>query len=140
MSINLSNTTPAAPSGTINGSWQSDVSGNVSVNFPLGTSSKTTASSSSGTLTLDCTSNNSFLVTLHENVTTLNITNPPYDGAEIMILWQQNGTGGYTVSFGASILGGTAPSTSANTFSCQKFTYNLADTNWFAVAAGITGM
>jgi len=34
MAINLNNTTPAAPSNTVNGSWQQDGSGNVSVNLP----------------------------------------------------------------------------------------------------------
>jgi hypothetical protein len=38
MSINLNNTTPAAPSSTVNVSWQKDSSGNVSANVPLGTS------------------------------------------------------------------------------------------------------
>jgi hypothetical protein len=35
MAINLNGTTPAAPASTVNSAWQSDVSGNVSVNVPL---------------------------------------------------------------------------------------------------------
>lgn len=35
MAINLNQTTPAAPAGTVNGAFQVDVSGNVSVNLPL---------------------------------------------------------------------------------------------------------
>jgi hypothetical protein len=34
MSVNLNDSTPAAPAGTLNGLWQKDSSGNVSVNVP----------------------------------------------------------------------------------------------------------
>lgn len=34
MAVNLSDTTPAAPAGTVNGHWQQDGSGNTSVNVP----------------------------------------------------------------------------------------------------------
>lgn len=35
MAVNLSDTTPAAPAGTVNGHWQQDGSGNTSVNVPF---------------------------------------------------------------------------------------------------------
>jgi hypothetical protein len=140
MAINLNNTSPAAPSGSSNVLWQQDGSGNISASLPNGVIQKVSITSTSGAIILDCSTGNSFLITLHENITSLSIINPTYDGLEITILWQQNSTGGYTVTFPTGVQGGTAPSAGANTYSAQKFTYNLADTIWFACAAGITGM
>ena len=136
--INLNNTTPSAPSGSVNVSWQQDGSGNVSASTSFGAISKNTFSPVSGVLTLDCSATNSFYVNVNAAITSMSLTNA-FDGEEITILWAQDSTG-HSITLASNLLGATAPSTGANTKSCQKFTYNLADTNWYAVSAGVTGM
>lgn len=133
--INLSSTTPAAANGGVLVTWQSDSSGNVSA---YASNAKATVSSVSGVLTLDASAANSFLVPVTEAITSMSITNPS-DGQEITILWSQDGTG-HSIVLAANLNGATAPSTSANTQSCQRFTYNVGDTNWYSCGVGSTGM
>lgn len=59
--------------------------------------------SASGTLTLDLSKNSNFYTTLHENVTTLTLSNLQSGKANFFTLMvEQNGTGGYTVALPAS--------------------------------------
>lgn len=73
----------------------------------------TALSISSGTVTIDCETNNSFTLELTENVTTVAVTNLAV-GVNFDIEIRQDGTGGRTVSGWASAFtwpGGTAPGT-----------------------------
>lgn len=69
--------------------------------------------SSSGAITFDYATSNSFAVTLTENITTITLSTPPASGSygEIVIEFLQNATGGWTVTWPASVKwpGGTAP-------------------------------
>jgi hypothetical protein len=137
--INLSDTTPVAGTGTKNVVWQEDSSGNVSaaVAFQI-LGAKTTVAPVTGALTIDCSLGNSFYVNVNAAITSMTITNP-VDGQEITILWVQDGTG-HAITLAGNMQGATAPSASANKVSCQKFTYNTGNGNWYAIAAGVTAM
>ena len=137
--INLNDTTPAAPSGGVNVAWQEDSSGNVSAYIPFGSNTGIQQSPSAGVLTLDTSISNVFRLLINGNVTTMTLTNPT-DYQVITILWQMDGTGGYTITPATNLKGVTAPSTGANTFSTQQFVYNAGNSNWYALSAGKTGM
>lgn len=115
--------------------WQQDSSGNVSGYVA---NIKNTVAPVAGVLTLDCSTGNSFLITVTAAVTSMSLTNPS-DGQEITLLWQQDATG-HAIVLASNLLGATAPSTTANKTSCQRFTYNAGDTNFYATSAGVTGM
>lgn len=91
------------------------------------------------TTTLNAAEASSFRVLLTDNIGTLTISNPT-DGQRLTIHWVQDATGSRTVTFPASVKGGTAPSAGANTSSAQFFMYDATDSKWYAVAAGVTGM
>lgn len=133
--INLSSTTPAAPNGGTNVIFQNDASGNVSAYYAP---KKQTVTPSSGVLTIDASSGVSFLVNVNQAVTSMSITNPT-DGQEITILWAQDATG-HAVTLASNLKGATAISTVANKMTCQRFTYNVGDANWYAVNQGVAGM
>lgn len=131
--INLSDTTPAATTGRLNITWQNDASGNVSGSMPLSATSKAAVTSSAGVLTLDVSQNNSFLINVVEDITSMSITNPT-DGQEITLLWSQDGTG-HAVATASNMLGSFSVSTGAGQQSCYKWTYNLNDDNWYQIGA-----
>lgn len=133
--INFSNTTPAAIGGGTNVLWQEDSSGNISGYYAI---AKTTVAPVAGVLTLDASLATSFYVNVNAAITSMSIINPS-DGEEITILWAQGATG-YAITTASNMYGVTAPSTTANTVSSQKFTYNVSDTNWYATGVGVTGM
>lgn len=137
MAINLNDTLPAAPAGGKNIKWQEDISGNVSGYF-IGVPIKTTITSAAGVLTLDASLGNSFLINVLEAITSMSITNPT-NGQEITLLWVQDGTG-HAVVQATNLKGATAVTTTANKISCQKYTYDLTQTNWYAIAAGSVNM
>ena len=137
MATYFSNSTPAAPTGGVNVTWQSDVSGNLSAYTGVGPVKQTVAPVT-GVLTVDASLGSSVLVTVNAAITSMSIINPT-DGQEITFLWQQDATG-HAITLATNLLGATAPSTGANLVSCQKFTYNVGDSNWYAIAAGLTGM
>lgn len=132
---NLNDTTPAAPIGGANVRWQEDASGNTSAYIA---NRKVTIAPVAGVLTLDASASDVFQITVNAAITSMSITNPS-DGQEIILLWAQDTTG-HAVTTATNLLGVTTPSTTANTFSSQAFTYNVGDTNWYAVAPGVTGM
>jgi hypothetical protein len=136
--INLSDSIPAAIIGRLNTTWQEDGSGNVSNSVSFGAIAKITVAPIVGVLTLDASLANSFLVNVNAAITSSLIINPA-DGQEITILWMQD-ISGHTIVLPTNMYGAIAPSTAAGKFSCQKFTYNLGNTNWYAVSAGVTGM
>ena len=135
--INLSNTSPPAPSGGKNVFWQQDASGDVSAYTSL-SDTMTTVVPVSGVVTLNCAMGNVFLINVTMSVTSVVVTNP-IAGQVITLLWYQSSTG-FTVTYSATFVGYTAPSTTAGTFSSQQFVYNLADTNFFALSTGVQGM
>ena len=133
--INLSSTVPAAIGGGTNVTWQADVSGNVSGYIAK---RKLTVSAASGVLTIDASQADSFLITVNQAITSMTIANPS-DGQEITLLWTQDTTG-HAVTLASNLYGATAVSTAANTHTCQRFTYNVSDTNWYATGVGVSGM
>ena len=94
-------------------------------------------SSSSGTLTIDLETGNSFSTTLTENITTLTISNPPATGTygQFTLEVTQDGAGGaYTLAQPASVKapGGTAPVISTGNDAIDELTYRTRDggTTW----------
>jgi len=94
-------------------------------------------SSSSGTLTVDLTTGNSFVTTLTENVTTVTISDPPATGnyGQVVIRIIQDGGGGaYTVTWPASVLwaSGTAPVITVTNDAIDEITLRTIDagTTW----------
>jgi len=104
---------------------------------------QTTPASSSGVLTTDIENGNVFEVTLTENVTTWTISNPPAtgDAGSFTLILKQDGTGGFTFAFPASIdwAGGVAPtlSTAANAVDVLVFTTTDAGTRIYGFPAGL---
>lgn len=78
---------------------------------------KTSPTITAGVLTLDFTNGNHFTVTLDQNVTSIVFSNFPAGTvvAAFVLVFKQNGTGGYSVTFPSSVKG-TAPTitTTAN--------------------------
>ena len=96
------------------------------------------SSSPAGVLTIDAELGNSFRINVNQAIGSMSIINPS-EGQEITLLWVQDGTG-HAITLAGNLKGATAPSTGAGTVSCQKFTYDLTKTNWYATAPGQTGM
>lgn len=102
----------------------------------------TALSSSAGTLTLDLVNGNVFEVTLTENVTTLNLNNPPASGkaGSITLILKQDATGSRTVTWPASVkwAGGSAPTLSTDASATDVLTFVTTDagTTWYGFLAG----
>jgi hypothetical protein len=134
MSINYSDTTPAAPAGSFNIKWQTDGSGNISGNVstvPGGT--KQTVAPVAGVVTADVSLGSSIFININAVITNIVLSNP-IDGQEITILFAQDVTG-HAVTLGTNMLGAPTITTTANKHSCYSWTYNLADTNWYLLGA-----
>lgn len=137
--ITLNSTTPAAPTGGFNVVWQQDSSGNVSAyTGPAALGTPTTFTPVAGVLTIDASKGNLARVNVNAAITGMSITNP-IDGQALTIFWMQDSTG-HSITLASNLLGATAPTTTANKHSQQTFTYNLADTNWYATSAGAVNM
>jgi len=123
---------------------QQEADGNIVADLELQDykETRTTPSSSSGTLTLDISTSNVFEVTLTENVTTLTISNPASSGkaCSFTLILKQDGTGSWTFAFPASIkwAGGTAPTltTTASAIDLLTFITTDAGTVWYGFSAG----
>lgn len=135
--INLSNSTPAAPTGGYNVQWQQDSSGNVSAYVGAASVTPTTVAPVAGVLTLNAALGNIFYVNVNAAITSMSITNPT-DGQVIEIFWAQDSTG-HAITLATNLVNATAPSTTANVNSIQTFMYHSADSNWYATAAGLPG-
>jgi hypothetical protein len=102
----------------------------------------TAPASSSGTLTLDLTTGNSFNTVLTENVTTLTISNPSASGkfCEVFLEVAQDGTGSWTFAWPAATKwpGGTAPTVTAAASSKDMFRLSTRDsgTTWIGEVVG----
>ena len=99
--------------------------------------SHNSVSSSSGVLTLDLTTGNSFVTTLTENITTVTISNPPATGRYgqfVIKIIQDGGGGAFTVTWPASVIwpGGTAPTISVANNAIDEVTLRTIDagTEW----------
>lgn len=93
--------------------------------------------SSSGTLTIDLTTGNSFVTTLIENITTVTISNPPATGiyGQFVIKIIQDGAGGaFTVTWPTSVIwpSGTAPTITVSNGAIDEITLRTIDagTEW----------
>lgn len=95
----------------------------------------TSASSSSGTLTLDITNGNHFYTTLTENVTTLTLSNPSPTGNVCAVLLEvtQDGTGSWTFTFtNVEWEGGSAPTVTSTAGATDIYVFITRDagTTW----------
>lgn len=127
--INLSDSTPAAPTGGTNIKWQQDSSGNVSA-YTLG--SKSTLTPVSGVVTIDASTGSKFLISVTAAITSIVINNPT-DGQTLTLLFAQDGTG-HAVTLPAILISGTfTVTTTANKHSCAQWIFNVGDTNWYIV-------
>lgn len=103
---------------------------------------RTTPSSSSGTLTLNLENGNVFEVTLTENVTTLTLSNPPASGkaGSLTLILKQDGTGGRTFAWPAAVksAGGTDPviSSAANAIDIYTLLTTDGGTTWYVFTGG----
>ena len=103
---------------------------------------RTTPSSSAGTLTLDLANGNVFEVTLTENVTTLTLSNPPATGkaGSLTLILKQDATGGRTFAWPAAVksAGGTDPviSSAANAVDIYSLLTTDAGTTWYVFTGG----
>lgn len=132
MSINYSDTTPAAPSDGYNIRFQTDGSGNISgnvKNVPGG--AKQNVAPVAGVVTVDVSIGSSIFVNVNAAITNI-VLNNPTDGQEITILFAQDGTG-HAVTLGTNMLGAPTITTTANKHSAYKWTYNSGDTNWYLI-------
>jgi hypothetical protein len=136
--INLNDTTPAAPTGGFNIKWQQDSSGNVSAYTGPSVNAPVTTAPVAGVLTLNAALGDKQKININAAITSI-VVNNPTDGQVMTLFWVQDGTG-HAVTLPSFFLGVTAPSTTANTHSLQQIYYNAADTNWYGVAAGQTGL
>jgi len=102
----------------------------------------TSPASSSSVLELDLENGNVFAVTLTEDVTTLNLSNPPASGkaGSITIILAQDATGGWAFTWPASVkwAGGTAPTLTTTAGSIDIITLLTVDggTTWYGMLAG----
>lgn len=125
--INLGNL-PAAPAGGNLVVWQNDASGNVSA---YTAKRKVTIAPVANVLTLDASVADVFLININDAITSMTIINPA-DGQEITLLWAEDNVG-HAVTPATNLLGVIAPTTTANKHTCQSFTYNIGDTNWYGI-------
>lgn len=101
----------------------------------------TTPAISTGTLTLDLSGSNVFVVTLNANITTLTISNPAASGtaSSFTLVLAANGTA-YTVTWPASVLwaGGTAPTLTSTNGKSDVFTFVTTNggTSYLAFKSG----
>ena len=135
--VNLNDNTPAAPTGGTNVKWQEDASGNVSAYVGVA-STGTPVAPVVGVVTANVANTNVIYVNVNAAVTQLTITNPT-DKQVVTVFWIQDGTG-HAAAYGSGFIGATAPSTGANTHSIQQFLYYAANTTWYGVAIGQTGL
>ena len=103
---------------------------------------RTTPSSSAGTLTLDLANGNVFEVTLTENVTTLTISNPSATGkaCSLTLILKQDATGGRTFAWPASVksASGADPviSSAVNAIDIYTLLTTDAGTTWYVFTGG----
>lgn len=90
--------------------------------------------SSGGTLAIDCTASNVYTLTMNENVTTFNLTNPA-QGQTINVVFTQDGTGSRTLTpWPASFKwpGGIVPVLSTNASAIDILVLTYVGTTWYA--------
>lgn len=132
MSINLSSTTPPAPVGFVLVSFQKDVSGNISAFVGLAPT-KITVAPVANVVTIDASLGNSFFISVTDVISSMSIVNAT-DGQEITLLFSQDASG-HAVTPATNLLGPFSISVGANQQSCYKWTFNLADGNWYQIGA-----
>lgn len=110
------------------GTWASTLGANVAEPF--------TTITDGATITVDCTSTSGkFIVTLGGNRSV--VLSSPVDGQDIEVWFKQDGTGGRTISWPATVLfegGQNGLSTAAGTIDRYLLTYNSSQNKWFAEA------
>jgi len=136
--ITLSSSTPAAPSGGSLVKWQQDASGNVSAYTGAAANPPVTTAPIANVLTINAASGDKQKINVNAAITSI-VVNNPTDGQVMTLFWMQDATG-HAITLPAFFIGVTAPSTTANKHSLQQIYYNAADTNWYGIAAGQTGL
>lgn len=102
-----------------------------------------TPASSSGVLNLNFENGNVFEISMNENITTVNISNPPAAGraGKFTLILKQDTTGGRSISWPASIkwAGGVAPTltTTANKINILQFITTDAGTKYYGSIIGV---
>lgn len=97
---------------------------------------------SSGTINIDCSTASAFDFTLTENVTTMNLQNPPASGqlGSITLFITQDGTGGRTITWPASVdtpeSGAVDLSATASKMSIFHLITKDGGTNWYLFNGG----
>lgn len=108
-----------------------------------GAETRSTPTSSAGALTLDLKNGTVAETTLTENITALTLSNPPASGKYGKIRWitKQDATGGWTVTWPASVKWGSAGAptfvTTANTVNTVEFTTTDGGTTWWGETVGL---
>jgi hypothetical protein len=102
-----------------------------------------TITSSSGTATLDCETGNVFSLTLSENVTTFNWSNPPASGTAYgfaLKVIQDASASGYTITWPTSVdwPNATAPTLTSTASAVDQFVFYTHDggTTWYGFISG----
>lgn len=99
-------------------------------------------SSASGTLTLDFVNGPAFEVTLTEDVTTLNLNNPPASGTmgSITLIVIQDGTGGWAITWPGSVIwpASVTPTLTSDPGAIDIFVLLTTDggTTWYGMTGG----
>lgn len=117
----------------------------------LASALKLSITPSVGVVTVTPAAANSFRVTVNAAVTSVVFSNGTADGQNIDVAFVQDGTGHAVTGFASNIHGvgyltsGTntfvaVPSSTANSVSVQRYTWDATNTVWYATAAGVAGM
>lgn len=128
--------------GTTEASKVVTADSNGVVTFDNGISEEfTTVTSSSGTVTVDLQAGTNFSLTLSENVTTFNFSNPASSGkVSAFVLKLIQDSTARTVAFPSSVdwPAGTAPTISTDSGAIDFFVFITHDggTNWYGFTAG----
>ena len=91
----------------------------------------------SGSVLADVSHNTTFKVFLDQNVTNISLTAPAIaPGLNVTFIFQQNATGGFTVTFGGNVSGACTVTSTANSTSLCSFVYDASTNSWFATGGG----
>jgi hypothetical protein len=89
-----------------------------------------------GVVTMDVAKNHtSFKVNVDQIITSVSFTNPT-PGEVVNVLFTQNTTGGFTVTFGGNISNSPTVNTTPSSSSSVLFSYDVNSNSWFGISNG----
>lgn len=117
----------------------------------LASALKVPVTPSVGVVTINPAAGSSFRVNVNVAVTSVVFSNGQSDGQNIEVLWVQDGTGHAVSGFAGNIHGVgfltagsnafvSVPSSTLNTVSSQRYTWDSTNSVWYGLATGIAGM